>query len=313
MNYIKQALFGKHEWWRYLVGTIVIFLFWQLLGVIPFTVAVSMKFIEDGTIESLVGMDQTTLLQIFSLNITLFLMLFMFAIGLAGIFIVVKYLHKLPLLRLTTSRSRIDWKRVFFAFIIWGIFSSSITLYGYFSTPENFIWNFHLERFLVLAIIAILLIPIQTSFEEYYFRGYLMQGLGVLSGNRHFPLIITSLVFGLLHWANPEVAELGYIVMVYYIGTGLFLGVLTLMDEGIELSLGFHAANNLFTALLVTADWSALQTEALLIDTSEPTVGFDIFIPVLVFYPLLLWLFSKKYKWRNWKEKLTGDIYSIEE
>jgi hypothetical protein len=33
-------------------------------------------------------------------------------------------------------------------------------------------------------------------------------------------------------------------MFVYYIGTGLFLGILTLMDE-MELALGFHAANNL--------------------------------------------------------------------
>jgi hypothetical protein len=33
-------------------------------------------------------------------------------------------------------------------------------------------------------------------------------------------------------------------MFVYYIGTGLFLGI-TLMDEGMELALGFHAANNL--------------------------------------------------------------------
>jgi hypothetical protein len=32
-------------------------------------------------------------------------------------------------------------------------------------------------------------------------------------------------------------------MFVYYIGTGLFLGILTLMDEGMELALGFHANN----------------------------------------------------------------------
>jgi hypothetical protein len=32
------------------------------------------------------------------------------------------------------------------------------------------------------------------------------------------------------------------------------------MDEGMELALGFHAANNLVSALLFTSDWSAFQT-----------------------------------------------------
>ena len=48
------------------------------------------------------------------------------------------------------------------------------------------------------------------------------------------------------------------------------------MDEGIELALGFHAANNLFTALLVTSSWTAFQTESILIDISEPSLGIEL-------------------------------------
>jgi hypothetical protein len=32
-----------------------------------------------------------------------------------------------------------------------------------------------------------------------------------------------------------------------------------------------------------------------------------------VIYPILLYIFSRKYKWRNWKEKLTGKILSEKE
>ena len=116
-----------------------------------------------------------------------------------------------------------------------------------------------------------------------------------------------------MHLGNPEVARLGLGIMVYYIGTGFFLGILTLMDEGLELSLGFHAANNLVGALLLTADWTAFQTESLYRDVSEPTLGWDVFIPVLVIYPILLFIFSKKYGWKNWKEKLTGKVLTKEQ
>jgi len=66
------------------------------------------------------------------------------------------------------------------------------------------------------------------------------------------------------------IEKLGPMIMVYYIGTGLMLGIMTLMDDGLELALGFHAANNLFTALLVTADWTAFQTHSILKDMSDP-------------------------------------------
>lgn len=119
---------------------------------------------------------------------------------------------------------------------------------------------------------------------------------------------MTSVIFGSMHIFNPEVEKMGYIILIYYIGTGLMLGIMTLMDEGMELSLGFHAANNLIGALLVTSDWSALQTNSILKDISEPSAGIDVIIPVVVVYPILLWVFSKKYQWNDWKEKLTGNI-----
>ena len=80
------------------------------------------------------------------------------------------------------------------------------------------------------------------------------------------------------------------------------------MDEGIELALGFHAANNLIGVMLVTADWTVFQTNSLLKDVSEPIVGIDILIPVLIIYPLFLYIMSRKYNWSDWKEKLTGRI-----
>ena len=136
-----------------------------------------------------------------------------------------------------------------------------------------------------------------------------MQGIGLLAKNRWVPLVITSSIFGLLHFANPEVEKLGYGIMVFYIGTGFFLGIITLMDEGLELALGFHAANNLTGILLVTADWTAFSPDdSIYRDISEPTLGWDVFIPVLVIFPILLFVFSKKYGWKNWKDRLTGKL-----
>jgi hypothetical protein len=110
-----------------------------------------------------------------------------------------------------------------------------------------------------------------------------------------------------MHIANPEVTKMGYSILVYYIGTGFFLGIITLMDEGMELALGFHAANNIIGALLVTSDFGVFQTYAIFKDNSIPTAGFEtIIVPVFILFPMLLFIFSKKYGWANWQEKLTG-------
>ena len=61
----------------------------------------------------------------------------------------------------------------------------------------------------------------------------------------------------------------------------------------------------------VTADWTAFQTHSVLRDTSEPSAGIDVLVPVLVIFPIVLFVFSKKHGWTNWKEKLTGSIEEV--
>jgi membrane protease YdiL (CAAX protease family) len=306
--YIAQAFNVLHDWWRYLVGLII-----AIIGVgifsIPHGVAVVMKQMS-GTADLERMDDINYLMTLFEPNLNLVFILLPFVGGLIFLLLAVKLLHKQSFTHLTTSRKKIDWKRFWFVFLLWGILSSGMVLLSYVMSPEDYVLNFNLQPFLILCVLAIILVPLQTSFEEYLFRGYLMQGIGVIAKNKWIPLITTSLVFGLLHIANPEVEKLGYIIMVYYIGTGLFLGIMTLMDESLELALGFHAANNLFTALLVTADWTAFQTHSVLKDMSDPTTaGFiDVFMPIFIVFPIVLFILAKKYNWTNWKGKLFGRI-----
>jgi uncharacterized membrane protein len=99
--------------------------------------------------------------------------------------------------------------------------------------------------------------------------------------------------------------------MVYYVGTGFFLGIITLMDEGMELSLGFHAGTNLIIVLLVTSDWTVFQTNSILLDLSDPSKGIEVVLPVFILYPILLGVMAWKYKWTNWKEKLFGKVLPL--
>lgn len=301
--FIKQAYNAKTEWWRYLIGIVIIFLAWQLFGALPFMAAL---FLEAGP--EVLNLTQEEMMKVLESNLSFFLLLFSFAVGLGALLLVIKYLHNQSIKEATTTRKRVDWGRFFFGFSIIAVFTIVTTLVDYNLRPEDFLWNFKTVPFLILAAIALIMVPLQTSFEEYLFRGYLMQGLGVLAGNRWFPLIITSIIFGGLHMWNPEVQKLGYIIMFYYIGTGLLLGIMTLMDEGLELALGFHAGNNLVGALLITADWTAFETNSVLKDVSEPSAGLDILLPVLIVYPIFLFLMAKTYRWTNWNEKLFGKV-----
>jgi len=112
----------------------------------------------------------------------------------------------------------------------------------------------------------------------------------------------------MLHYYNPEIMKLGSILLVHYIATGLFLGIITLMDEGMELALGFHAGNNLIIALMVTSDWTVFQTSSIFKYIGEPNAIYMSLFSTVIIYPLLLFYFSKKYNWTDWKDKLIGNI-----
>jgi len=300
--FIQQAFKFKYDFWRYLIGVVIIIMA-VIAGQVPLGVAI---FLEGGY--EMVNMTEMQMLQLLDSNLSLFLILLSFAAGLGAIFFVVKVLHSQPIKSLTTSRKKIDWGRFFFAFGLVAIFAIATTLVDYYTNPQDYVVNFKPKPFFIMLVIAVIMIPLQTSFEEYLFRGYLMQGIGTLFKNRWFPLILTSLVFGGLHFFNPEVTKLGNIIMIHYIGTGFLLGIMTLMDDGLELALGFHAGNNLITAVLVTADWTAFQTNSILKDISEPSAGWDILIPVIVIYPIFLFIMAKKYGWKDWGNRLFGKV-----
>jgi membrane protease YdiL (CAAX protease family) len=306
--FIEQGVNSENKFWKYLIGSVVIIIA-SFVGQVPLLLGLLYETMVGG---KAYPSDNDAVMQFFEPNLTLFLILISFVFTLVGVYFVVKYLHNQTMLSITTSRKKMDWSRFFYAFSIWAIFTIVSTVLFYLVSPEDFIINFKPIPFAILVIIGTLLIPIQTSTEEYVFRGYLMQGFANLAKNKWFPLLMTSIIFGGMHLSNPEVTKMGNIVFVYYIGTGLFLGIITLMDEGMELALGFHAANNLVSALLVTSDWSAFQTHSLFKDISEPEAGLDVILPVIVIYPILLYIFSRKYEWSGWREKLTGKIY-IEE
>ena len=143
----------------------------------------------------------------------------------------------------------------------------------------------------------------------------LKNGLQIMLVEHHeLPIVSFNLVivFGLFHSLNPEVEKMGFSIMIFYVGTGFLLGIMTLMDEGLELALGFHLGNNLIAALLITSDFSAIQTDAIFKYTSEnDTVSIlsEMIVSMLMVYPIILFIFVKKYRWTNWKAKLTGKIH----
>jgi CAAX amino terminal protease family. len=164
--------------------------------------------------------------------------------------------------------------------------------------PSNYSLNNKSATLIPLIIISVLLIPLQAAFEEILFRGYLMQGFTVLVNNRFFPLIITSILFGLMHGVNPEVKAYGFWTMLpQYVLFGLIWGIMTILDDGIEAAIGAHAANNVFLCIMVTNNSAALQTGALF----EQHIVYPWFelSTMLIMGLLFIFVMNRIFKWNN--------------
>jgi membrane protease YdiL (CAAX protease family) len=207
-------------------------------------------------------------------------------------------IHKLPLLKIFTSRDAFDWKRFFVAFSLWSLMVIVVTSFEL-MLNDDFEIIFNAQKFLTLFCLSLMLLPIQTSAEELMFRGYILQGLKQRTGSAIQSIVISGLMFGMMHIANPEIIKMGYHVLLYYVAVGIVLGFIVYFDSGLELSLGFHAANNLITALLITADWQAFQTDAIIKDNNPPGNGYLGIFLASIMLSLFFLIIRKKYGWKG--------------
>jgi membrane protease YdiL (CAAX protease family) len=265
MNHLESTFKGKNSLWRYIVMIAAVLIVSNTIGAVPLLIGILAKSVSSPEVfsqlaanpndYSVLGMDQ---------NILLLVMIFPFIAGLGAFILLIKPLNSRTFKDTINGTGNIRWSRFFVSAFVWLILSALYLFFYLKFDPSNFTINNKTVSLVILAVISVLFIPFQAAFEEVLFRGYLMQGFAAMVGKRWFPLVMTSVLFGLMHSLNPEVKEFGFLTMMpQYILFGLIFGVITIMDDGIEAAMGAHAANNIFLCIMVTNKASALQTPAL--------------------------------------------------
>ncbi len=236
-----------------------------------------------------------------SSNTGLLMMLFPFIVALIALILLVKPLNGRSLIKIINGTDSFRWNRFFISALIWGIISAIYLFVCLKADPSNYSLNNKSASLIPLMLISVLVFPFQAAFEEILFRGYLMQGFTVLFNNRLFPLITTSILFGLMHGLNPEVKAFGFWTMLpQYVLFGLIFGIMTIMDDGIEAAIGAHAANNAFLCVMVTNDASALQTKALFVQHNVyPWLELS---TMLLMGVLIIAVMNMIFKWNNFSE-----------
>jgi membrane protease YdiL (CAAX protease family) len=297
MHFLENILGKDNAVWKYIITIVGAFLVAMTVGAIPFVVVLFVQIFETGgdlSPEMVQSLDFTSVG--ISENLSLFLMLIPFVVGLFVAILFVRYLHQRSFSETVNGTNKIRWKRIFIGFGVWFALMLLYLAVSYIIDPNNFVFQFNLQAFIPLFFIALFLIPLQTTFEEFLFRGYLAQGIGVWTKNRWLVVVIPAILFGLLHFSNTEVSTYGFWeTMPQYILFGLIFGFFAVLDDGIELAIGIHAANNIFLSLFVTAEASSLKTPAIFY---QQTMNVEIeTISLLVMGLLAMFLFAKIYKW----------------
>ena len=265
MNHLESTFTGKNNFWRYIVMIAAILIAANTIGALPLLLSMAIKSTSNPEVFSQIAANPNDFSVIgLEPNIGLLMMLFPFITGLFAFMLLVKPLNNRTFRMTINGTGKIRWERFFISASVWLILSALYLFFYLKIDPANFTINNKTSSLIILTVVSVLFIPFQAAFEEVLFRGYLMQGFAALLKNRWFPIIMTSVLFGLLHAFNPEVKEYGFFTMMpQYILFGLIFGVVTVLDDGIEASMGAHTANNAFLCIMVTNKSSALQTPAL--------------------------------------------------
>ena len=295
MNHFESVTSKRNKWYWYLFVLFLCFVAANTIGSIPLYIIMVVSFAKNGMDISALSNMQFSFSGV-DKNIVLFAMLFAFAVILISAALFIKLFHGRTWKEVINGTKRVRWSRFFFGFLIYGILTLILFAISYFIEPENMELQFEPAKFFILLVIAVIFIPLQSTAEEFAFRGYLAQGVASWTKSRWWALIIPSVLFGLMHSANPEVFEYGFwIMMPQYIFMGFMLGIMSVLDDGIELAMGVHSVNNLMSSVLVTFKGSALPTYALF-ELKEMDPAEDI-LPTIVMGVILLAIFAVKYKW----------------
>ncbi|MEO1431080.1 MAG: CPBP family intramembrane glutamic endopeptidase [Cyanobacteria bacterium J06633_8] len=294
-TYLDAARQGKNSWWRYLLGTIIILFFWLLLGGIVSGLLIFSILANQGLSQAELVKQVETFLRTPSLEVYLIINI-QFLFFMLGIFLSVRWLHQRRFLTLVGADAKIQWQRFLQGFGVWLLIQFVIFAIGYILQPNNLEFAFKPVEWLILLACAVVLTPIQTSAEELFFRGYILQGFGLITKQPLLLMIINGFLFMLPHLGNPEIQRGLLWMALYYFAFGVFCSLLTLKDNRLELALGVHAANNLFIILFVSTKDSAVPVPAmwLIKEIGEPQWGVIWFLIKCSLFYLFIFGLRKK-------------------
>lgn len=277
--------------WRWIVGTIAILVFWQGLGLI-LTVGAARLF--DFDLMILFATDDAGMAELRELPpwSAAAAILVSFVPFFLATLLAYRYILQRPLKALFTAFEEYSWKRTWVGFAAFALISLVFGIGDLIINADSYTWSWDLARFLPFFFITITLLPIQTTAEELFFRGWIQQWLDNGKKKQWTISLIGGFLFALPHMANPEVVgnEL-FFPIISYGSVGFMLAWVTYRDKTIEMAIGAHFANNFLSSLFVSTEDSAIPSVSFFTTPEVSWAPAAIFSVVMI--PIFIWLSGK--------------------
>ena len=256
--------------WRWWVGTALILLLWLIGGSVVSLVVLPWTGVDLGTF-----MESPANFEAFPSWGFLLFALVSFIPLLIGVLVAYRLVLGVRVKHLFAARVPFRMWRVGWGAVAWIVTMAAPAIAAVILAPESFSGEFDWSAFAPFAVVAILLLPVQTTAEELFFRGWLIQGLSQRTSNIWILSFLSGLLFGLPHLANPEAIGATLPALVTYSMVGFALAWVTVRDRSLEIAIGAHAANNLFAAIVVGYEGGVLPAEAPFVSQGAPDWGVE--------------------------------------
>ena len=287
ITFLDNARQGKNNWWRYLLTSITTWIgsfILLLLMLIPFiilTPPTDMEINPDKVTEGI-----TPLLFIVTLGIY-YTLSFLIFYGFS------RFIHHKQIINMINTVNRFNWKRMLKGAGLWSLIMGVAILLDVLLNPSSVKLSLDLP-FLTLLILSLIIFSIQASFEEIFFRGYLMQGIGLLTRKPFLPLFFTSVIFAIGHFWNGENFATSLTAVFNMFIFGIVLGIITLGENSLETAIGAHIANNILVTTMVTGVDFMGDLPSMFTMGFEPSLGVPYFILPFILLAVVFWKKSDK-------------------
>lgn len=231
-TYLDYARRGRNEWWRYVLTLALALVVAMVVGTGLMLALVLLAHTDPSGLT-----NARNPIEFFAANGLLFAILAAFLAIFARL---------IQGKRLGDLVGRMDWTLFGRGFGVWLVIVIVGTAIDYMLAPGGFRLTVSSGTWALGAAAALGLFA-QTFAEELYFRGFLTQGLLLATRRPITAVLLSGILFGLVHIPNGAPEAVGALVF------GVAAAYIAIRTGGIACTLGVHFANNLFGAVVVVS------------------------------------------------------------